>query len=216
MFIFKKYKILVFLLISNTVLSQQIDFKDLVRSDTTVINKNTVFNFYWSSIINKKIKFKRITEFAIKSKDTLKLNSLDFDKEGRLRYWNSVAFRYTALGEFVGYVDTLPIPVSIKIKRLPSSINKNAFTDFNFYSESRDTENNRLMSIYVKEKKNSDTLLIKYLYSPHFYIKAEKKEINGVLYSLPDGPKLYLNKILFFKNRKLFCERFIKYEIYEE
>lgn len=211
MFTFKKYKILVFLLISNNMLSQQIDFKELVRNDTTVINKNTVFNFYWSSIINKKIKFKRISEFAIKSKDTLKLNSLDFDKEGRLRYWNSVAFRYTALGEFVGYVDTLKSEIV-----LPSSINKNAFTDFNFYSESRDAENNRLMRIYVKEKNNSDTLLIKYLYSPHFYIKAEKKEINGVLYSLPDGPKLYLNKILIFKNRKLFCERFIKYEVYEE
>lgn len=211
MFTFKKYKILVFLLISNTVLSQQIDFKDLVRSDTTVINKNTVFNFYWSSIINKKIKFKRITEFAINSKDTIRLNSLDFDKEGRLKFWNSVAFRYTALGEFIGYVDTLKSEII-----LPSSINKNAFTDFNFYSESRDAENNRLMRIYVKEKNNSDSLLIKYLYSPHFYIKAEKKEINGVLYSLPDGPKLYLNKILIFKNRKLFCERFIKYEIYEE
>lgn len=211
MFTFKKYKILVFLLISNTVLSQQIDFKDLVRSDTTVINKNTVFNFYWSSIINKKIKFKRITEFAINSKDTIKLNSLDFDKEGRLKFWNSVAFRYTALGEFIGYVDTLKSEII-----LPSSINKNAFTDFNFYSESRDAENNRLMRIYVKEKNNSDSLLIKYLYSPHFYIKAEKKEINGVLYSLPDGPKLYLNKILIFKNRQLFCERFIKYEVYEE
>lgn len=211
MFTFKKYKILVFLLISNTVLSQQIDFKDLVRSDTTVINKNTVFNFYWSSIINKKIKFKRITEFAINSKDTIRLNSLDFDKEGRLKFWNSVAFRYTALGEFIGYVDTLKSEII-----LPSSINKNAFTDFNFYSESRDVDNNLLMTIYVKEKNNSDSLLIKYLYSPHFYIKAEKKEINGVLYSLPDGPKLYLNKILIFKNRKLFCERFIKYEIYEE
>jgi hypothetical protein len=211
MFIFKKYKILVFLLISNTVLSQQIDFKDLVRSDTTVINKNTVFNFYWSSIINKKIKFKRITEFAINSKDTIKLNSLDFDKEGRLKFWNSVAFRYTALGEFIGYVDTLKSEII-----LPSSINKNAFTDFNFYSESRDVDNNLLMTIYVKEKNNSDSLLIKYLYSPHYYIKAEKKEINGVLYSLPDGPKLYLNKILIFKNRKLFCQRFIKYEVYEE
>lgn len=211
MFIFKKYKILVFLLISNTVLSQQIDFKDLVMSDTTVINKNTVFNFYWSSIINKKIKFKRITEFAITSKDTIKLNSLDFDKEGRLKFWNSVAFRYTALGEFIGYVDTLKSEII-----LPSSINKNAFTDFNFYSESRDVDNNLLMTIYVKEKNNSDSLLIKYLYSPHYYIKAEKKEINGVLYSLPDGPKLYLNKILIFKNRKLFCQRFIKYEVYEE
>lgn len=211
MFIFKKYKILVFLLISNTVLSQQIDFKDLVRSDTTVINKNTVFNFYWSSIINKKIKFKRITEFAINSKDTIKLNSLDFDKEGRLKFWNSVAFRYTALGEFIGYVDTLKSEII-----LPSSINKNAFTDFNFYSESRDVDNNLLMTIYVKEKNNSDSLLIKYLYSPHYYIKAEKKEINGVLYSLPDGPKLYLNKILIFKNRKLLCQRFIKYEVYEE
>lgn len=211
MFIFKKYKILVFLLISNTVLSQQIDFKDLVMSDTTVINKNTVFNFYWSSIINKKIKFKRITEFAINSKDTIKLNSLDFDKEGRLKFWNSVAFRYTALGEFIGYVDTLKSEII-----LPSSINKNAFTDFNFYSESRDVDNNLLMTIYVKEKNNSDSLLIKYLYSPHYYIKAEKKEINGVLYSLPDGPKLYLNKILIFKNRKLFCQRFIKYEVYEE
>jgi len=99
---------------------------------------------------------------------------------------------------------------------LPSSINKNAFTDFNFYSESRDVDNNLLMTIYVKEKNNSDSLLIKYLYSPHYYIKAEKKEINGVLYSLPDGPKLYLNKILIFKNRKLLCQRFIKYEVYEE
>lgn len=209
-FLKKTYLILIFISSYNSF-AQQIDFKELVRFDTNIINKNSVLNFYWSAVINKKMNFKRITEYALndKTKDTVKLNTLDFDKEGRLKYWNSVAFRYTGLGDFIGYVDTTKSEIV-----LPSVINKNAFTDFYFYSELRDVDHNRLVKSLIKENQKADTLKVKYLYNQVFYIKSENKVVDGITYALPEGPKLYLDKILIYRNKDLICERFIKFEIY--
>ncbi len=205
--------ILIFLLFSKVTFSQQIDFKELIKADTNIINKNTVFDWYWSPVMNKQMNFWHIREFSVhyrgKNRDTVKVNTLAFDKEGRLIRWNTVVFKYAFNGSFLGYVDTVNSEAV-----LPRNINNKAFTDFHFFSELRDLKNNLLVKSSVIESNTTDTLNIKYTYNPDLYIKAQEKSIDGVVYILPEGPKTYLKKITFYRRNKVVYERYLLYEKY--
>jgi hypothetical protein len=205
----------VFLLASSGYsFAQQIDYKDFVRVDSNIINRNTVFNWYWSSVLNKQLKVRHVKEYRVTCKggvaDTQKINTLAFDQNGRLKRWNSVAFRYAFQGIYLGYVDTLT-----NMAVLPLTMNMNAFTDYQYYSEKRDTLNNFLFSSEIIEKPKSDLLKIEYSYHPDMYIKGREIEYNGNLFLTPDGPKCYLNAIKIYQNSSLIYERFLVYELYE-
>jgi len=208
-----KKLILIFLLFSKVSFSQQIDFKELIKADTNIINKNTVFDWYWSPIMNKEMNFWHIREYSVhyrgKNRDTVKVNTLAFDKEGRLIRWNTVVFKYAFNGSFLGYVDTVRSEAV-----LPRNINNKAFTDFHFFSELRDKKNNLLIKSSVLDLNTTDTLNVKYTYNPDLYIKAQEKEIDGVTYILPEGPKTYLKKITFYRRNKVVYERYLLYEKY--
>lgn len=206
--------VLVFFL-STLSFAQQVDFKSFIQADSNIINKNTIFNWYWSSYINKKLQLRHIREFKVtysgNQVDTTKINTLAFDQDGKLKRWNSVAFRYSFDGKYIGYVDTIQNAVV-----LPNKINTSAFTDFTFYAEKRDDLTNLLHDIVILEHPKSDSCVIKYSYNPILYLKGEQKEINGESVFIPDGPKCYINSIKVFKRKNLIYEHFLVYELYEE
>ncbi len=194
--------------------AQQFDFKDFVKADSNIINRNTVFNWYWSSVLNKQLKVRHIKEYRVTCNagiaDTQKVNTLAFDQNGKLKRWNSVAFRYAFQDIYIGYVDTLS-----NLAVLPFVINNNAFTEYYSYSEKRDAINNFLVSSEIIEKPKSDLVKIEYSYNPDIYIKGREIESNGDLFLTPDGPKCYLNAIKLYQNSSLIYERFLVYELYE-
>lgn len=209
----KKIFFIFSLLIVNLCFAQQVDYKDLVRNDTNVISKSTVFNWYWSSIMNKTMKFRHVREYNVYFKDeksdTTKRNTLAFDTNGRLIRWNTVAFKYAFNSSFLGYVDTVT-----SIATLPNSFNDKVFTDFIFYSESRDIKSNLLFESNIVESVFSDSLEVKFKYHPDLFIRSQQKEIFGVTYFLPEGPRSYLKSIQVFRNKKIIFERFLEYEFY--
>ena len=209
----QKLSFIVFLLIVQFSFTQQIDYKNLLRNDTNLICKTTVFNWYWSTFMNKTMKFRHIREYSVYHKesggDTIKKNTLAFDTNGRLLRWNSVLFKYSFNSSFLGYVDTIK---SLAI--LPNVYNDKVFTDFLYYTELRDIKNNLLSKSNVVETIFSDSLEVVYKYHPDLFIKAQEKEIFGVKYYLPEGPKSYLNSIQVFRIKKLIFERFLEYEFY--
>jgi hypothetical protein len=206
---------LFFLLFSITsTYSQQIDFKEFVRADSNIINKNTIFNWYWSSFLNRTLKIRHIREYEVSfhdsAFDTVKVNTLAFDQEGRIKRWNAVAYRYAGNGGYLGFVDTIKSEAV-----LPNKINYNAFTDFYYYSETRDPQTNLLTNSLIIPTANQDTIKVIYQYNPILYTRGEEKEINGNIYLLPDGPKCYLQGIKLLIRDKLVYERFLVYELYE-
>jgi hypothetical protein len=216
MFRFKSIvlSLLFFGFLTAKINAQQIDCKELVRVDTNVINKNTVFNWYWSSVIIKQLKIKRIREYKVTYKnetyDTTKSNTLFFDKEGKLKRWNSVAFRFAVNGAYLGYVDTVS-----NLAILPHVPNNHAFTDFFYYTEKRDQATNLLNNSVLVSSPESDTLNVVYAYNPMLYIKGHETEINGNVFVLPNGPTNFLESIKFYINGELRKERFLVYELYE-
>lgn len=208
-----KHLLFIFLLFSKLVYSQQIDYKELMRADTNIINKSTVFQWYWSSVMNKEMNFWHIREYDVhyrgKNRDTVKVNTLAFDTNGRLIRWNTVLFKYAFNGSFIGYVDSVSSQAI-----LPREFNPKANTDFHYYSELRDKKSNLLTKSVIIETGTSDSLVVKYTYNNEFYIKAQEKEIDGVNYVLPEGPKTYLKKITFYRRNKVVHERFITYQKY--
>jgi hypothetical protein len=215
MCLFRNISFVFTILISTLSLGQQIDFKEFVKSDSSIINKNTVFNWYWSPILNKQFKIRRIREFKVCKKDTiydtLKINTLFFDRDGKIKRWNNVAFRYSSAGGYLGYVDTAKSMVV-----LPVNYNPHAFVDFFYYTEKRDEQNNQLNNSLVINTPISDTLNVLYSYNPVIYIKSHETEINGEKIVLPDGPASYLHSIKILKNDVFYRENFLVYEFYED
>lgn len=211
----QKITFITFLLFVQISVAQQIDFKDLLRNDTNVINKNTVFNWYWSSFMNKTMKFRHIREFTVhhhgKQLDTIKMNTLAFDTNGRLIRWNTILFKYAFNGSFLGYVDSVTSQSII-----PNSSTNKVFTDFHFYSELRENKNNQLVRNVVVEDPHNDSLVVKYMYHPDLYIKSQEIINENLLYTIPEGPKVYLQKIRFYRHKKIVYERFLNYELYED
>ena len=210
----QKFTFIIVLFFVQLSTAQQIDFKDFLRNDTNVINKNSVFNWYWSSFMNKTMKFRHIREYSIhyhgKHIDTLKTNTLAFDTSGRLIRWNTILFKYAFNGSFLGYVDTVT-----SLATLPINNSSKLPLDFHYYSELRESKYNQLVRNVVLELPKSDSLIVKYSYHPDFFIRAQEKINESLMYSIPEGPKIYLQKIRFYRHKKLVYERFLQYELFE-
>jgi hypothetical protein len=54
------------------------------------------------------------------------------------------------------------------------------------------------------------------MYHPDLYIKSQEIINENLLYTIPEGPKVYLQKIRFYRHKKIVYERFLNYELYED